>query len=267
LRSRIEVHIHDLKDWTRIGGPINPVWVRETKRLQKELHRAQCRAARRIFTSGQEESTRCLGAFLVHRIQRSWTNPDGGGGGGATPQGGNYRKRYMDELLACSSVGSFERFGEHDIAFICDYCDGHIIWEDLDNVPSARSAELAQPDSIQSPMSPVSPVGRTPYWQATGLSRTASDEKQIVFAPVAIANHATPLAGDWMARLICPYCEEAGRQARDADDEQDEFRPEAEFDDLAALQEHLEWEHASTNLAKPGPQPTTNTQSGGCLVM
>ncbi|KAI9149440.1 hypothetical protein HJFPF1_11493 [Paramyrothecium foliicola] len=258
LRTTFQSHVQDLKDWAKTGGPINPIWVRETKRLQTELHRAQCRAARRIFVSGQEETIRCLGAFVVHRVQRSWSSLAAG------VANGDYRKRYVDELLACKAVGSFERFGEHDIAFVCDFCDGHIVWEDLDSVPSARSADLAQAD-VRSPISPVSPINQSPYWQATGLSRTNNDEKQIIFAPVAIANHMVPLPGDWSARVICPYCEETGRQAQDADDDEDGYRPDVEFEDIVALQEHLEWQHASTSLAN-GQQATAASQSN-CLIM
>lgn len=41
-------------------------------------------------------------------------------------------------MAACNSVGKLERFGDRDIAFICDYCDGYIVWEDLSAMPSTR---------------------------------------------------------------------------------------------------------------------------------
>jgi hypothetical protein len=187
-----------------------------------------------------------------------WSNRE------ASAANGEYKKRYLDELLACKDVGSFQRFGENDIAFVCDFCDGHIVWEDLDNMPNARSADLAHAD-VTSPISPVSPIHQAPYWQATGITRTASEEKQIIFAPVAIANHVAPLHGDWAARLVCPYCEEIGKQPRDEDDDEDGYRPDGEFEDVAALQEHLEWEHGSTSLAR-GNQAAATSQNN-CLIM
>jgi hypothetical protein len=267
IRASFGAHVNDLKEWTRSGGPINPIWVRDTKRLQKDLHRAQCRTAKRIFTSTQEESARCLGAFLVHRVQRSWSNKEA-----AAAAASEYQRRYLDELLACREVGSFQRFGDRDIAFVCDFCDGHIVWDDLDSMPSARAADLAHAD-VASPVSPVSPVHQAPYWQAVGLSRTASEEKQVVFAPVAIANHVAPPPGSWTARLVCPYCEELGRQPRDeGDDADDGYRPDGEFEDLAELQEHLEWQHASTSLARGQmlqlqQQPTSPRSQSNCLIM
>lgn len=255
MRSKFEAHTQNLKDWTRSGGPINPVWVRETHALQKELHRAQCRAARRIFTSGQEASPRCLGAFLVRRKQRAWST------GQVGHVEGEYQRRYLEELVACNKVGIFERFGDSDIAFICDFCDGHMLWEDLEGVPTVRSAQ----EAADSPISPVSPTTNTPHWQATGITLSSREEKQVVFAPIVIANHTAPQHGDWQAKLLCPYCQELGEQPQDEDDEEDLWRPDNEFDDVAALQEHLEWQHTA---APPTTLPVSLPKSAdSCQLM
>lgn len=256
LRSKFNGHIQTLKDWVRTGGPINPIWVRDTHTLQKELHRAQCRAARRIYTSGQEATQRCLGAFLVRRKQRAWST------GTIGQVEGEYQRRYLDELLACNRVGLFERFGDQDIAFICDFCDGHLIWEDLDGVPSVRSAQM----NADSPISPVSPGTNNPYWQATGGARSVPQEKQVVFAPIAVANHMAPQHGDWQARLVCPYCEEVGEQPQEEDDDEDAWHPEAEFEDVAALQEHLEWQHTAAP-SLPTAIPILPKATDKCQVM
>lgn len=243
IRDNFRAHIQLLKDWSRSGGPINPVWVRETHSLQRELHRAQCRAARRIFTSSQESSQRCLGAFLVRRVQEKVA-------GSPTQQltEQDYQKRQLEELGACTKIGSFDPFGEEDVAFICDFCDGHLIWEDLENVPTERTA-LHEPR-----------VQRTsPHWQATGTTASGPQEKQVIFAPIAVANHVSPLHGDWQARLLCPFCEEEARQPQDEDDEEELYKPVDEFEDVTALQEHMEWQHADG--------VTTGQQSSTCLLM
>lgn len=245
LRLKFDAHIQNLRDWSRSGGPINPIWVRETHGLQTELHRAQCRAARRIFTSEKEASARCLGAFLVYRKQRQWANKR------PSEREVDHQNKAREELVACNSIGSFERFGDGDVAFICDYCDGHMIWEDLENMPSIRTAHEAEmaptsPDSATSPTSPTSPVApaaQTPQWQATGFTAHGHREKQIVYAPVVIANHIVPQHADYIAGLICPYCEELAGEPKEEYDEEEEYRPDNCFEDVAALQEHLEWEH------------------------
>ncbi|KAG6002302.1 hypothetical protein E4U21_003253 [Claviceps maximensis] len=236
LRSQFVAHVELLKDWSRSGGPINPVWIRETQSLQQELHRAQCRAAGRIFTSLHESSQRCLGAFLVRRARRVIS---------AKPLQDmtekTVDKRQLEELGACTQVGSFNRF-EEDVAFICDFCDGHLIWTDLENVPTRRTP-------------PYQPTGRPndALWQATGLTSSGAQEKSVIFAPVVVANHIVPPHGDWQAKLTCPFCEEDSQQPQDKDDEEAPYRPDDVFEDVAELQTHLEWQHAGGGTLAGAP--------------
>ncbi|KAM4066640.1 hypothetical protein HRG_000719 [Hirsutella rhossiliensis] len=255
LRARFHNHTLTLKDWARSGGPINPVWTRETHTLQKDLHRAQCRAAQRIFTSDQESSQRCLGAFLVRRIQRREPTRRNG----VAADDGLWR-RLLEELRTCAAIGGFERFGEQDIAFICDFCDGHIVWEDLEDVPMPRPAH---PGATNSPSATA--TAAYPCWQAPGTTASGALEKQVVSAPVAIANHMAPLHGDWQARLLCPFCEEEAQLPQDEDDDEDVYRPANECDDLAALQEHLEWQHTAATL--PATLPVSLPSSNSCQIM
>lgn len=160
----------------------------------------------------------------------------------------DYQKRQLEEFGACAKIGSFDRFGEEDVAFICDFCDGHLIWEDLENPPTERSAPYS-----------AKPQGYSQHWQATGATASGPQEKQVIFPPLAIANHIAPLHGDWQAKLLCPFCEDEARQPQDEDDEEDLYKPNDEFEDVASLQEHMEWQHAE---ADPNGQ-----QSSNCLVM
>ena len=145
--------------------------------------------------------------------------------------------------MACKSVGNFERFGQQDIAFVCDFCDGYMIWEDLDNVPTVRTAQ----DAATSPISPVSPTSGNPYWQATGATRSTLQDKQVIFAPVVVANHMAPPVGEWQSKLICPFCEEEGDKPLDEDDEEDTWKADQGFEDVEALREHLEWRHGGNS--------------------
>lgn len=255
LGTRFRAHAEDLKSWVRSGGPINPIWIRETHHLQKELHRTQCRAANRIFTSGQDDPARCLGAFVVYRRQRAWTR-------GEVVEPRESQRRNIEELMACKYAGGFERWGETDIAFVCDFCDGHLIWDDLEHVPTERAAQ----ELAGSPIAPVSPTTDKPYWQARGMTLSTRESKEIVFAPVAIANHVPPEPASWRARLICPLCEDEGAQPQDKDDDEEVYRPNYEFEDLAALQEHFEWQHTSTSL--PASLPiSTAAPTNNCQIM
>ena len=259
LHARFRTHVQSLKDWSRSGGPINPIWVRDTHALQKDLHRAQCRAARRIFTSDRESSKRCLGAFLVRRLQRRVVASSKRNG--TAPEATDYERRQLEELDMCIRTGGFERFGDEDIAFICDFCDGHLVWEDLESVPTSRAA----PESTNSPASLLSPTTE-PQWQATGTTLSGPQARNVVFAPLAIANHMAPLHGDWQARLLCPFCEDEAQQPQDEDDDDDElYRPDHEFEDVAALQEHLEWQHTAgaLSLALPAALPSPKS----CQIM
>lgn len=254
MQSKFEHHVDNFKDWARTGGPINPVWARETTDLRRELHRAQCRAARRIFAAEQEASARCLGAFLVWRKQREWAAR-------VVVSEEEHHRRHVEEVVACNTIGKFERFGDRDIAFVCDFCDGHLVWEDLESMPSLRAAE----ESSTSPVSPISPTTQLPHWQATGFTASKRAEKTVVFAPLAIASHMAPYQGDWVARLLCPFCDEAPyiEPGEDGDDETRNAQDESGFEDLEAFQEHLEWQHTAASIpAVPLPKAAKE-----CVVM
>jgi hypothetical protein len=162
-------------------------------------------------------------------------------------------RRYLAELVACNRVGSFQRFGEQDIAFVCDFCDGHIVWEDLDRMPNTRTGQSAERPP---------PTDNGPSWQATAQTRSTSEEKQVVFAPVAIANHCAPPLNEWQAILLCPYCEVDAQQPQDQDDDEDPWNPEKEFDDLEGLLEHLQWQHGGTAAGS-----ASGGGGAGCLMM
>jgi hypothetical protein len=274
MRRKFGIHVENLRDWTKAGGPIDPVWTRYLHVLQKDLHRTQCRAASRIFNSGQEYSTRCLGAYIVQRTQRSRSRSilsTASRDSNATKSGDiesvsevvdetESTRAYLAQLLACKRVGSFQRFGEQDIAFVCDFCDGHIVWEDLDRMPNSRTDQDAENPAATTTRD-SQPGPKPPQWQATGQKRSTSEEKQVIFAPIAVANHCAPPLNEWQAILLCPYCEVDAQQPQDQDDDEDPWKPEKEFDDLEGLQEHLEWQH--------GVAAGANTSSGGgsCTVM
>ncbi|KAI5924334.1 hypothetical protein F4810DRAFT_664954 [Camillea tinctor] len=314
LCTRFEMHSQTFKEWARAGGPINASWARDTLTLKRDLHRAQCRAARRIYDDAGQATlstrTRCLGAQQVLRVQRQLASPgDGIDSASGTPQPmssptpsaqGQQQESYqfhygsLEELAACNAMGKFERFGEQDIAFVCDFCDGYLIWEDLREMPShptipppLRSETLKSiPDASTSPSpstSPSSPSSsennNTTNWQATGFSLSDGNEKSIVFAPVAIANHLPPdptpsspvgagfltvpgIPEDtdwWQSRILCPLCDEHYYEEQgEADMERVRYaQDERGFASVAALKEHLEWSHT----ALLGPS------SGSCSVM
>lgn len=192
----------------------------------------------------------------MYRKQRQWAKST------VVKDFEEYSRRYQEELLVCNSIGAFQRFGEHDIAFVCDYCDGHVIWEDLKTMPSIRTAQ----ESAASPISPVSPTTNDPHWQATGFTVTGHVEKQIVFAPLAIGSHVAPQMRDWQAGFICPFCEEDAHQPQEDYDEEELWQPDNAFEDLAALQEHLEWQHTTVPPQPPSASATAPAQSN-CLVM
>ncbi len=259
LRERFTVIIQCLKEWSKTGGPIDPIWTRDTHRLQRELHLAQYRAAQRIFQAGQESSARCLGAFLVRRKQRALSSRQL-----ASVEESEYQRRFLEENRMCNQVGDFLRFGDVDLAFVCDFCDGHLVWEDLDKMPSVRTC---QEDATWTPSQRArQPPSRRcdTSWQALGFSKSKHEEKQVVFGPVAIANHVAPHPGDWQARITCPFCEDMADEPRDADDEEEPWRPDATFDDMTAFQEHLEWQHVQ---APTTPGLTWSSATGNCTLM
>ncbi|KAK4127676.1 hypothetical protein N657DRAFT_564353 [Parathielavia appendiculata] len=285
LLTRFRFHTQNFKDWARQGGPINPAWARETAQLRRALHRAQCRAASRIFAA-EQDGGRCLGAFQVYRllIRRHGNEPADKGGvlpwqqqqreengrrggteigmGGAAGQVSREdllsspslglssspgqeeragRRGSLEELVpSCNAVGRFRLMGgdeSHDAAFVCDYCEGYIVWPDLRSMPSERM-----------PLAPTATV---------------------VFAPLPIANHMPPEPGEWQAGLICPYCEED--TYLDEGEDSSELRYVQEdrgFPDLEAFREHLEWFHTAmpvppiSALASALPSAASN-----CRVM
>ncbi|KAK8135869.1 hypothetical protein PG984_003809 [Apiospora sp. TS-2023a] len=254
LCSQFELHTKSFKDWAKMGGPINPVWATETIGLRRELHRAQCRAARRIFNSEQETSVRCLGAFQVYRVQRTPELP---------------QQRQLEELMMCNQVGKFERYGDLDVAFICDFCDGYLVWEDLREMPTRRTTKQdtatggnndnsnnnddsgsgsasGSISAVEATSSTAMAPGAQDSWHAQGFKKTDGEEKAVVFAPVAIANHLPTEPGDFQARILCPYCEDyVGYEQGDGEMEAVKWnQDERGFDDVISFQEHLEWSHA-----------------------
>ncbi|KAM3506301.1 hypothetical protein MY11210_007603 [Beauveria gryllotalpidicola] len=318
LSAKFYMHVQNLREWSRCGGPVNAVWVRDTKSLQRQLHRAQCRAAQRVFSTAKETPQRCLGAFILHRKQRAWVAARRAGGGGGVSDH-DCRRRQADEVGECVAVGGFERFGDLDIAFVCDFCDGHLLWDDVQRVPTTRTGVDALPETAvsasslptaaaagggaaapppasaplpgtvrgaPSPRTPPTPGGGAPpppaalptstplqdtygaalgQWQATAVTKSSQQPKQVVYPPIAIASHMAPVRGDWLARTMCPLCEDAA-EPQDIDDEDEIWQPENRFDDLAALQEHLEWEHAPSS-ALPLTLPVSLPSTDKCNVM
>lgn len=227
----------------------------DTKLLRRELHRTQCRAVGRIYAVEQESEPRCLGGFLVYRKQRDWTNQP-------CNRIDEYRSRQLDELVTCNSVGKFERFGDVDVAFICEFCDGHIVWEDLENMPSIRTVDESVAAS-ESPTPPPAPTPGTEHWQATGFSVTTREEKSIVFAPLAIGNHMPPANGHFESGIICPFCDGEYVLAQ-GDDEMEHLRyDERAYPSLQAFQEHLEWQHTAMAV----PTIALPTPKSSCRIM
>ena len=172
------------------------------------------------------------------------------------------RRASLESLVpACNAVGTFQRFGERDIAFACDYCDGFIVWEDVAAMPATRR--------------PLLPGDAQPNWQAAASRASSESEegeggeekKTIVFAPVAIANHMGPPRGHWLARLTCPYCDQYTYvdQGYDGEEELRYAQDEAGFPDLRAFQEHLEWHH--TSLSVPLSVPALAATASKCTIM
>lgn len=259
LRTKFDLHVQNFRDWSAAGGPINPIWARETSTLRKLLHRAQCRAVARIFALEQESQPRCVGAYLLYRRQRVWANQPCGSAAGDAEE---YKRRHLEELATCNSTGKFERFGDSDVAFVCDFCDGYLVWPDLEAMPSIRAADEALAGSAN-PIPPPPAGAGVEHWQATGFALSTREEKTVVFAPLAVGNHLAPEPGDWRARLVCPFCDDEyvpsqGDGPIEATRYTDEERV---LGDLSAFQEHLEWYHT------PLPKPTFPSSRGSCTAM
>ncbi|KAK7750601.1 hypothetical protein SLS62_007448 [Diatrype stigma] len=203
LCARFSLHSQNFKDWLRQGGPINPVWAVETITLRGELHRAQCHAAQRVYDAERATTTRCLGALQVYRVQRPpelvATQQQQQQSHRPQDSQDHYqlpRPRHLEELAACNKTGNFERFGDYDIAFVCDFCDGYLVWEDLREMPSIRSGALPPGGDSREPLSTfnnprhgarkmagptVSPgtktaTATTTDTERTSYSRTSSDD-------------------------------------------------------------------------------------------
>ncbi|KAI1129473.1 hypothetical protein F5Y10DRAFT_238338 [Nemania abortiva] len=320
LCTRFQQHAQNLKYWVRAGGPIEPDWAVETRWLRRELHRAQCRAVRRIHDDLEESSSRprCLGALLVWRSQqRHQSNPsqpsqpqpqphlEGRRISTTTTTTTQPNLTLNGEIAACNLTGKFQRLGaeNRDMAFVCDFCDGFLVWEDLRSMPSARQH------------APTSPAGMFENWAATGFTHPRSnlqpssyppfpgqdssveledrrstsnfqttpgqttargpdtevetelkgEEKTIIFPPVAIGNHLPPEPGEWQAPLLCPLCDDYYYEEQ-GDNDMDRVRytqDERGFESVAMLQEHLEWSHAGLI---PGLTNVTS-KSSSCEVM
>ncbi|KAK3327567.1 hypothetical protein B0T19DRAFT_166617 [Cercophora scortea] len=271
LQTKFEFHSQNFRDWARQGGPINPIWARETTALKRELHRAQCRTTRRIFAA-EQEGNRCLGAFQVYRQQRRneaerqrrqrdrdslppWQQQQQDH---APQQPDDTPRRSLEELVpCCNTVGRFERYGQNDVAFVCDFCDGFIVWPDLQSMPAARMPLVPAPMATET----------YPNWQARGKSTTNGEEKTVVFAPLAIANHIAPEPGEWLATILCPYCEDYTYfdQGEDSEEDVKYVQDEKGFEDLEAFQKHLEWSH--TAVAVPSILPALPATASNCRVM
>ncbi|KAJ1329432.1 hypothetical protein MN608_06166 [Microdochium nivale] len=133
LCTRFELHARTFRDWLRAGGPVNPAWATETIRLRRELHRSQCRAVTRIHATQQQTRTRCLGAQLVYNIHQQRQRASSGDH--------DHEQLRLVEAAMCNETGAFERLGQSDVAFVCDFCDGYIVWEDLREMPTARNLD------------------------------------------------------------------------------------------------------------------------------
>ncbi|KAJ2974136.1 hypothetical protein NUW58_g8754 [Xylaria curta] len=146
LRTRFEEHSKNFKYWVRAGGPIEAEWAAETRWLKRELHRAQCRAVRRIHDDleGSSSRPRCLGALIVRRSQQRNQSQSQSQSRLSQPQQQQQQRPHNgtsptittsttqpssilnSEVVACNTTGTFQRVGpgNRDIAFVCDFCDG-----------------------------------------------------------------------------------------------------------------------------------------------
>ncbi|KAH9998560.1 hypothetical protein F4779DRAFT_165131 [Xylariaceae sp. FL0662B] len=259
LCTHFELHSQIFKDWARTGGPIDPAWARQTRGLRRELHQAQCRAAQRIHEAEQAgaSGSRCLGALQVYRAQqrrRRDANDD-------------------EEAAACRATGVFERLGDRDIAFVCDFCDGYLDWEDLREMPTRRAAPVVTTNTSTTTTSTTSTPNASSDlehasnatqddWQAQGAAQTSGEPKTIVFAAVAIANHLPPEPGAWRSRILCPFCDEYYHEEQ-GDDDMERVRyaqDERGFAHVRAFHEHLDWYHVSM-------MPAAAARPASCGVM
>jgi len=154
------------------------------------------------------------------------------GGGDPNEAVDDSRRLSLEDLVPdCNAIGIFERLGDRDVVFVCDFCDGHIHWEDVQKMPSRRALPTYATDT------------NYPNWQASAQSVSSGEQKTIVFAPLAIANHIAPADGQWEARIWCPFCDDYTYYDQDENDDTKYAQDEKGFPELKSFQKHLEWHH------------------------
>jgi hypothetical protein len=131
-----------------------------------------------------------------------------------------------------------------------------LVWKGIGAVPSCRRVEGREVDGY-------------PNWAAVGRRSKIEDdggeeEKVVVFAPLVIANHVPPRHGEWMARVLCSYCEEYTYidQGDEGGAERKWVTDQDGFESVDAFQEHLQWTH--TALPRPA---IPFVRDGKCVVM
>ena len=90
----------------------------------------------------------------------------------------------------CNAVGTFERFGDRDIAFICDYCDGHIVWPDIQRLPTTRTPPAAISASTAA---------------TAGLSSSSSFSSHLPYPVTTNMPNAAPLSSLRRASPLPPF--------------------------------------------------------------
>ena len=124
------------------------------------------------------------------------------------------------------------------------------------NMPSARA--------------PIPTETGYPNWQARALSHdTQTEEKTVVFAPLAIANHIAPEQGEWQARISCPYCDDYTYfdQGEDGEEDVKYVQDDKGFESLQAFQAHLEWYHTAIAVPALGVPKLPTASTSNCRVM
>jgi hypothetical protein len=92
------------------------------------------------------------------------------------------------------------------------------------------------------------------------------EEKDVVFAPLAIANHLPLRKGEWMARTVCPFCEDYTYFDQGDGDGERKWGTDGEgFEGVEEFTEHLGWTH--TALPRPEVMGLSGLGKGSCGVM
>ena len=91
-------------------------------------------------------------------------------------------------------MGRFERFGDRDIAFVCDFCDGYLVWEDLREMPSLRAGAPLPPagDGLEPLSATNSPSRRRPPRPA--MAGTTTTKPAPAPAPLPPEHHSSAAA-------------------------------------------------------------------------